>query len=91
MSVILDHCCFVLGPDGEHHWSRNYPYCGGAFQSPINFQPELLRYDPDLLPVQLQDYNLSSKEQLTLSNSGHSSTGVSICNEIFLEKLNLIK
>lgn len=62
----------VLGPDGEHHWSRNYPYCGGTFQSPINFQPELLRFDPDLLPIQLQNYNLSSKEQLTLSNNGHS-------------------
>ncbi|KAG7323957.1 hypothetical protein KOW79_011973 [Hemibagrus wyckioides] len=60
------------GPDGEHHWSRNYPYCGGAFQSPINFQPELLRFDPNLLPIQLQDYNLSNKEQLTLSNNGHS-------------------
>ncbi|XP_026774569.1 carbonic anhydrase 12 isoform X4 [Pangasianodon hypophthalmus] len=60
------------GPVGEHHWSRNYPYCGGAFQSPINFQPELLRFDPDLQPIQLQDYNLSSKEQLTLSNNGHS-------------------
>ncbi|KAK2834461.1 hypothetical protein Q7C36_015162 [Tachysurus vachellii] len=60
------------GPDGEHHWTRNYPFCGGAFQSPINFQPELLRFDPNLLPIQLQDYNLSSKEQLTLSNNGHS-------------------
>ncbi|KAK3526772.1 hypothetical protein QTP70_033581 [Hemibagrus guttatus] len=60
------------GPDGEHHWSRNFPYCGGAFQSPINFQPELLRFDPNLLPIQLQDYNLSTKEQLTLSNNGHS-------------------
>ncbi|XP_062855714.1 carbonic anhydrase 12 [Trichomycterus rosablanca] len=60
------------GPDGEHHWSSNYPYCGGAFQSPINFQPKLLRYDPDLLPIQLQNYNLSSSEQLTLSNNGHS-------------------
>lgn len=64
----------VLGPDGEPQWSRNYPYCGGAFQSPVNFQPTLLRFDPHLLPIQLQDYNLSSKEQLTLSNNGHSGT-----------------
>ncbi|XP_076863630.1 carbonic anhydrase 12 [Brachyhypopomus gauderio] len=60
------------GSEGEHHWSKHYPYCGGAFQSPINFQPELLRYDPDLLPVQVHNYNLSSKEQLTFSNNGHS-------------------
>ncbi|XP_026859084.2 carbonic anhydrase 12 [Electrophorus electricus] len=60
------------GPDGEAHWSKHYPYCGGAFQSPIDFQPELLRYDPDLLPIQVYNYNLSSNEQLTLSNNGHS-------------------
>ncbi|XP_053366704.1 carbonic anhydrase 12, partial [Clarias gariepinus] len=61
-----------FGPEGEHHWSKNYPYCGGTFQSPINFQSELVRFDPDLLPIQLQDYNLSTEEQLTLSNNGHS-------------------
>ncbi|KAI4872091.1 hypothetical protein NFI96_008993 [Prochilodus magdalenae] len=60
------------GAHGEHHWPKHFPYCGGAFQSPINFQTELQRYDPDLPPVQLQNYNLSSNEQLTLSNNGHS-------------------
>ncbi|XP_036431940.1 carbonic anhydrase 3 isoform X3 [Colossoma macropomum] len=60
------------GPHGEHHWPKHFPYCGGAFQSPINFQTELQRYDPGLLPIQLQNYNLSSSEQLTLSNNGHS-------------------
>lgn len=60
------------GPNGEHHWPKHFPYCGGAFQSPLNFQPELLRYDPGLFAIQLQNYNLSSREQLTLSNNGHS-------------------
>ncbi|XP_016145841.1 carbonic anhydrase 12 [Sinocyclocheilus grahami] len=60
------------GPDGEHNWSNNYPFCGGAFQSPIDFQTQLLRYDPNLPPIQVQNYNLSTKEQLTLSNNGHS-------------------
>uniref|UniRef100_A0A3B1K0Y3 Carbonic anhydrase n=1 Tax=Astyanax mexicanus TaxID=7994 RepID=A0A3B1K0Y3_ASTMX len=60
------------GPNGEHHWPKHFPYCGGAFQSPVNFQPELLRYDPNLFAIQLQNYNLSSREQLTLSNNGHS-------------------
>ncbi|KAL7858232.1 hypothetical protein AOLI_G00183340 [Acnodon oligacanthus] len=82
------HCCDVMvgqheramlsgkwtynGPHGEHHWPKHFPYCGGAFQSPINFQRDLQRYDPGLLPIQLQNYNLSSSEQLTLSNNGHS-------------------
>ncbi|XP_067235107.1 carbonic anhydrase 12 isoform X1 [Chanodichthys erythropterus] len=60
------------GPDGEHDWSSNYPFCGGAFQSPIDFQTQLLRYDPNLPPIQVQNYNLSTNEQLTLGNNGHS-------------------
>ncbi|XP_051546208.1 carbonic anhydrase 12-like [Myxocyprinus asiaticus] len=60
------------GPDGEHHWSTHYPFCGGAFQSPIDFQTQLLRYDPNLPHIQIQNYNLSTNEQLTLGNNGHS-------------------
>uniref|UniRef100_A0A673J1Z7 Carbonic anhydrase n=1 Tax=Sinocyclocheilus rhinocerous TaxID=307959 RepID=A0A673J1Z7_9TELE len=64
--------CHCFRPDGEHNWSSNYPFCGGAFQSPIDFQTQLLRYDPNLPPIQVQNYNLATKEQLTLSNNGHS-------------------
>ncbi|XP_008275033.1 carbonic anhydrase 12 [Stegastes partitus] len=60
------------GPDGEHHWPKHYPYCGGAFQSPIDIKPELLRFDPTLRPIEVQNYDLSPNEQLTLGNNGHS-------------------
>lgn len=60
------------GPDGEHHWSKNYPYCGGTFQSPIDIKSDLLRFDPTLRPIEVQNYNLSPSEQLTLGNNGHS-------------------
>ncbi|XP_039989753.1 carbonic anhydrase 12 isoform X2 [Xiphias gladius] len=60
------------GPEGEHHWSKNYPYCGGAFQSPIDIKSDLLRFDPTLRPIEVQNYNLSPDEQLTLGNNGHS-------------------
>ncbi|XP_023666948.1 carbonic anhydrase 12 isoform X1 [Paramormyrops kingsleyae] len=60
------------GPDGETNWSKNYPYCGGVFQSPIDFEPELLRYDHSLTQIELLHYNLSDKELLTLVNNGHS-------------------
>uniref|UniRef100_A0A8C5GBU3 Carbonic anhydrase n=1 Tax=Gouania willdenowi TaxID=441366 RepID=A0A8C5GBU3_GOUWI len=62
----------VTGPDGEHYWSKHYPYCGGAFQSPIDIKSELLRFDPTLRPIEAQNYNLSPSEQLTLGNNGHS-------------------
>ncbi|CAL8356205.1 unnamed protein product [Lota lota] len=60
------------GPEGEHHWSKHYPFCGGAFQSPIDIQTDLLRFDPTLRPIELHDYNLSANEHLTLGNNGHS-------------------
>ncbi|XP_074488965.1 carbonic anhydrase 12 [Sebastes fasciatus] len=60
------------GPDGQHYWPKDYPYCGGAFQSPIDFKPNLLRFDPTLRPIEIQNYNLSPYEQLTLGNNGHS-------------------
>ncbi|KAM9753527.1 carbonic anhydrase 12 isoform 1-T1 [Menidia menidia] len=60
------------GPQGEHHWSKHYPYCGGTFQSPIDIKSELLRFDPTLRPIEVQNYNLSPNEQLTLGNNGHS-------------------
>uniref|UniRef100_A0A8C5GBS4 Carbonic anhydrase n=1 Tax=Gouania willdenowi TaxID=441366 RepID=A0A8C5GBS4_GOUWI len=63
---------FLWSPDGEHYWSKHYPYCGGAFQSPIDIKSELLRFDPTLRPIEAQNYNLSPSEQLTLGNNGHS-------------------
>uniref|UniRef100_A0A3Q3RUZ0 Carbonic anhydrase n=1 Tax=Mastacembelus armatus TaxID=205130 RepID=A0A3Q3RUZ0_9TELE len=58
--------------DGQQQWSKQYPYCGGAFQSPIDIKSELLRFDPTLRPIEVQNYNLSPNEQLTLGNNGHS-------------------
>uniref|UniRef100_A0A8C2YW87 Carbonic anhydrase n=1 Tax=Cyclopterus lumpus TaxID=8103 RepID=A0A8C2YW87_CYCLU len=55
----------------KYHWTH-YPYCGGAFQSPIDLKPGLLRFDPTLRPIEIQNYNLSPNEQLTLGNNGHS-------------------
>lgn len=62
----------VAGPEGQDSWDEHYPYCGGAFQSPINIETELLRFDPSLSPIAVQNYDLSPNEQLTLGNNGHS-------------------
>uniref|UniRef100_A0A667YQY4 Carbonic anhydrase 12 n=1 Tax=Myripristis murdjan TaxID=586833 RepID=A0A667YQY4_9TELE len=57
---------------GQHHWPKHYPFCGGAFQSPIDIRSELLRFDPTLQAIEVRNYNLSATEQLTLGNNGHS-------------------
>ncbi|XP_051237893.1 carbonic anhydrase 12 isoform X1 [Dicentrarchus labrax] len=74
------------GPEGENHWSEHYPYCGGAFQSPINIKSELLRFDPTLRPIEVQNYNLSPKEQLTLGNNGHS-VQISLPSKMYISGL----
>lgn len=69
----------VAGMDGQDHWYEHYPYCGGAFQSPIDINSDLLKFDPNLRPVEVHNYNLSPNEQLTLGNNGHSGKSVSSC------------
>uniref|UniRef100_A0A8D0HC27 Carbonic anhydrase n=1 Tax=Sphenodon punctatus TaxID=8508 RepID=A0A8D0HC27_SPHPU len=60
------------GPDGERAWSKKYPFCGGVFQSPIDFHNEILQYDSTLAPLEMGGYNVSSTEQFILTNNGHS-------------------
>ncbi|KAG7276251.1 hypothetical protein CRUP_018633 [Coryphaenoides rupestris] len=95
MSAYDEDCCPLSsvaasqqqrGPDGEHHWSKHYPYCGGTFQSPIDIQTDLLRFDPTLRPIELHDYNLSADEHLTLGNNGHS-VQLSLPSRMFLSSL----
>ncbi|XP_070686604.1 carbonic anhydrase 12 [Pempheris klunzingeri] len=74
------------GLDGEQHWSKHYPYCGGTFQSPIDIKSELLRFDPTLRPIEVQNYNLSPNEQLTLGNNGHS-VQISLPSKMYISGL----
>lgn len=79
LMVLITHLAVVHGAkwtyngaNGDHYWSKQFPFCGGAFQSPIDIQTKVLRYDPTLRPIEVQNYNLSTTEQLTLGNNGHS-------------------
>ncbi|KAL4641968.1 carbonic anhydrase 12 [Arapaima gigas] len=60
------------GQYGVQHWHKQYPYCGGVFQSPIDLQTQLMKYDPTMAPIEVWNYNLSAQEQLTLGNNGHA-------------------
>ncbi|RLV94834.1 hypothetical protein DV515_00013012 [Chloebia gouldiae] len=60
------------GPDGEKAWPKKYPFCGGVFQSPIDFHKAILQYDSNLLPLEFIGYNVPSTDQFTLINNGHS-------------------
>uniref|UniRef100_A0A8C9LCF6 carbonic anhydrase n=1 Tax=Pavo cristatus TaxID=9049 RepID=A0A8C9LCF6_PAVCR len=61
-----------VGPDGENTWPKKYPFCGGVFQSPIDFHKDILQYDSNLSPLEFIGYNVSSTDHFTLTNNGHS-------------------
>ncbi|XP_071424881.1 carbonic anhydrase 12 [Pithys albifrons albifrons] len=61
-----------IGPDGEKAWPKKYPFCGGVFQSPIDFHKDILQYDSSLLPLEFIGYNVPSTDHFTLTNNGHS-------------------
>ncbi|XP_054898248.1 carbonic anhydrase 12 isoform X1 [Poeciliopsis prolifica] len=60
------------GQTGQDYWSNKYPYCASPFQSPIDITSDLLRFSPALRPIEVRNYKLSSTEQLSLRNDGHS-------------------
>uniref|UniRef100_A0A493TH27 Carbonic anhydrase n=2 Tax=Anas platyrhynchos TaxID=8839 RepID=A0A493TH27_ANAPP len=60
------------GPDGEKAWPKKYPFCGGVFQSPIDFHRDILQYDSNLSPLEFIGYNVPSTDRFTLTNNGHS-------------------
>lgn len=62
----------VPGPKGQDRWAKDYPYCGGAQQTPIDITPDLLKFDSTLPPIQVQNYDLQPSDALTLGNNGHS-------------------
>ncbi|KAM9640628.1 carbonic anhydrase 12 isoform 3-T3 [Morphnus guianensis] len=80
ISPVLQNCQFdqsgskwsYIGPDGEKAWPKKYPFCGGVFQSPIDFHKDILQYDSNLLPLEFIGYNVPSTDQFTLTNNGHS-------------------
>uniref|UniRef100_A0A8C9FUI9 Carbonic anhydrase n=1 Tax=Pavo cristatus TaxID=9049 RepID=A0A8C9FUI9_PAVCR len=53
-------------------WPKKYPFCGGVFQSPIDFHKDILQYDSNLSPLEFIGYNVSSTDHFTLTNNGHS-------------------
>ncbi|XP_068954454.1 carbonic anhydrase 12 isoform X2 [Petaurus breviceps papuanus] len=61
-----------VGDNGEKAWPKSFPSCGGMFQSPIDFDSDILQYDSTLSPLVLEGYNMSSNEQFILTNNGHS-------------------
>ncbi|XP_018408279.1 PREDICTED: carbonic anhydrase 12 [Nanorana parkeri] len=72
------------GNDGENYWPLKYRFCGGVYQSPLDFHHSILQYDSRLAPIHLYGYNASSTEPFTISNNGHT-VSVSLLPKMYME------
>ncbi|KAM3824214.1 carbonic anhydrase 6 [Vipera latastei] len=59
------------GEHSEDEWGTYYEHCLGKLQSPINIQRSKVRFNPDLEPLQLQDYGYR-RDAFKMTNNGHS-------------------
>lgn len=53
------------------HWATKYPACGGKQQSPIDIQQRNVRFNPDMLQLQLSGYE-AQRETFLMTNNGHT-------------------
>ncbi|XP_015676910.1 carbonic anhydrase 6 [Protobothrops mucrosquamatus] len=59
------------GEHSEDEWGTYFEHCLGKLQSPINIQRSKARFNPDLEPLQLQDYGYR-RDAFKMTNNGHS-------------------
>ncbi|KAM3924896.1 carbonic anhydrase 12 [Leptodactylus fuscus] len=78
------HSWAYTGSDGENNWPITYSFCGGVYQSPLDFHGSILQYDSTLKPIQLYGYNVSTTDYFTISNNGHT-VSVSLPPSMYIE------
>ncbi|KAM5172093.1 carbonic anhydrase 12-like [Mantella aurantiaca] len=72
------------GDDGESHWPVKYSFCGGGYQSPLNFHRSILQYDSRLEAIRVYGYNASSGQPFNITNNGHT-VSVSLPPSMYIE------
>ncbi|XP_063782605.1 carbonic anhydrase 12 isoform X3 [Pseudophryne corroboree] len=78
------HSWAYSGNEGESNWPIKYSFCGGVYQSPLDFHRSILQYDSTLEPIRLYGYNASSTDSFTIINNGHT-VSVNLLLSMYME------